>query len=152
MLLTTGCTRDDICDQTTQTTPLLVIQFNDINNPNEPKVVPSLAAYALVGGAETLVAPEGSVSEVAIPFRSSHNSTQYKLVFGNGTGTQNADTITFQYTTVDQYLNRACAFKTTYDSVTATITDEENTNWLLQATVNFPLIEDETNAHLTVLH
>ena len=46
LLLTTlslwGCTRDDICPEDTQTTPLLVIKFMDISNPSQVKAVDNL--------------------------------------------------------------------------------------------------------------
>ena len=41
-LFLSGCTRDDICPEDTQTTPLLVIKFMDISNPTQVKAVDNL--------------------------------------------------------------------------------------------------------------
>ena len=41
------CESDDICPETTPTTPRIIITFYDINNPDEKKTVESLAVYAI---------------------------------------------------------------------------------------------------------
>jgi hypothetical protein len=45
--LLVACEKDDICAETTPTTPQLVITFKDANNINESKAVESLAVYAI---------------------------------------------------------------------------------------------------------
>ena len=44
------CESDDICPESTQTTPRIVITFYDINNPNEKKNVESLGIYTVNNG------------------------------------------------------------------------------------------------------
>ena len=42
-----SCEKDDICPETTQTTPRLVIEFYDLTNPDEILAVPGLYALGL---------------------------------------------------------------------------------------------------------
>ena len=42
-----SCEKDDICSETTQTTPRLVIEFYDLQAPDELLAVPGLFALGL---------------------------------------------------------------------------------------------------------
>ena len=42
-----SCEKDDICPESTQTTPQLVVTFYDLLDPQQSKTVESLAVYAI---------------------------------------------------------------------------------------------------------
>ena len=44
-LTTYNCESDDICPESTLTTPRMIITFYDVNNPEERKNVESLGVY-----------------------------------------------------------------------------------------------------------
>ena len=46
LICTSSCQRDDICPESTQTTPKLVIEFFDIDFPEQSKSVPRLNVIA----------------------------------------------------------------------------------------------------------
>ena len=46
IIFLTGCEKDDICPESTQTTPQLIITFYDATAVEQSKTVESLAVYA----------------------------------------------------------------------------------------------------------
>lgn len=54
-----NCERDDICAETTSTTPRLIVEFYDIDNPTELKNVPRLTVY----GEGLITDDEGNIIE-----------------------------------------------------------------------------------------
>ena len=47
LIVILSCEKDDICPETTQTTPRLVIEFYDLTNPDVLLQVPGLYALGL---------------------------------------------------------------------------------------------------------
>ncbi|KAA3620600.1 MAG: hypothetical protein DWP94_12400, partial [Flavobacterium sp.] len=69
-----GCTRDDICEEGTATTPLLIITFNDIANPSERKSVTNLSVEtANLESTEVIAA--ATTDSIAGPLRNTGNIT-----------------------------------------------------------------------------
>lgn len=148
-----GCTRDDICPEDTPTTPLLIIQFNDITNRLQSKAVPSLKV--VVNDVDTVEAFSGeSDTLVGIPLNTLASRSEFQFITNsNDSINTNTDIIAFTYSTQDIYVNRACAFKTTYSELQVDLEAEVgNNNWILDFTVLKTTIEDETEAHLTIFH
>ena len=146
-----GCTRDDICEEGTATTPLLIITFNDIANPSERKSVTSLSVEtADLEGTEVIAA--ATTDSIALPLRNTGNLTRYRFNSGVGTTTPNTDIISFNYTTEDIYINRACAFKTIYHDLSVFVVNEGTANWIIQVEIETTDVIDETETHITVLH
>lgn len=152
LILTTflGCSKDDICAEDTPTTPLLIITFNDIANPTARKTVPGLVIRTTDVN-QTVVVSTASDS-IAIPLRTGANSTRYEFISNSGETNEISDAYTFQYTRDDVYVNRACAFKTTYKNLSATESDSGVTDWIFNLTINNETVENETSAHITFFH
>ena len=153
LLVFAGCTRDDICPEETATTPLLQIQFKDISDRTESKTVTALRV--LINDADTLEVYLGeSDTLVGIPLNTLASISSFQLISDSGDDTTaNTDIITFQYSTEDIYVNRACAFKTIYNDLEADVeTETGSNNWILDYTLLKTTIEDETDAHLTIFH
>lgn len=146
-----GCTRDDICEEGAQTTPLLIITFNDIVDPTQRKAVPSLTVETLEFNSVQVISEE-TTDSIAIPLRNSAIETSYRFKKAVGTASPNNDVLTFRYSTEDIYVNRACAFKTVYHELNALIQDEGSANWILQLDIETPDVVDETETHITIFH
>ncbi|MBT8263165.1 MAG: hypothetical protein KJO05_10110 [Bacteroidia bacterium] len=146
-----GCTRDDICEEGIATTPLLIITFNDIVEPNQRKAVPSLTVETVETNS-TQVISATTTDSIAIPLRNTGLQTIYRFKNGVGTAAPNTDVITFNYTTEDIYINRACAFKTVYHDLNARVQDEGSANWILQFEIETTDVIDETETHITIFH
>jgi len=82
IICTSSCQRDDICPETTQTTPKLVIEFFDINNPEQLKSVPRLNVKA-EGEENFFFETSENVSTITIPLRTTENFTNYTFVRNN---------------------------------------------------------------------
>jgi len=151
LLVFAGCTRDDICPEETATTPLLQIQFKDISDRTQSKTVTALRV--LINDADTLEVYLGeSDTLVGIPLNTLASISSFQLISDSSDDTTtNTDIITFQYSTEDIYVNRACAFKTIYNDLEADLETDSN-NWILDYTLLKTTIEDETDAHLTIFH
>lgn len=85
LLLTTlslwGCTRDDICPEDTQTTPLLVIKFMDISNPSQVKAVDNLR-ITLANTSQTEVVIARTDTLYKIPLNPIATSVDYNFTKG----------------------------------------------------------------------
>ena len=147
----TGCTRDDICEEGAATTPLLIITFNDIVNPNQRKAVTNLTIETREINSTEVITSE-TTDSIAIPLRNAALETSYRFKKGVGTAAPNTDVLTFTYTTEDLYVNRACAFKTIYHDLSALVQNEGTANWILQLDIETTDIVDETETHITIFH
>lgn len=146
-----GCTRDDICAEGTPTTPLLIITFKDSANPLISKEVPNLTIETADANS-TQVITAVSTDSIAIPLNVSTDSTKYRFKQDDGGDNPNTDILTFSYTREDVYVNRACGYKTTYDNLSVAKEDEGSANWIFLIEVINQTIENESQAHITILH
>ncbi len=134
-VLSWNCEKDDICDPATPVTPQLVFDFYTAAD-NMAAVVPRLEVSAV--GYDSIF-EFTNVSTIKLPLRLLENQTQFtfKLIVGNETPPlEFSDVITFNYTRKNEYVSRACGYKTTF---------ELNNSAELQPAVllngNFPLIQ-----------
>jgi hypothetical protein len=121
--LITGCEKDDICDPSTPTTPRLVIQFFDSTNRSATKVINNLK---IVGEGmdynNGVLNDNGSQiwndSLVFVPLKITQDVTKFRFI-RNAQDTILSNDITdeleFNYSRRDEYVSRACGFKTLFD-------------------------------------
>lgn len=144
-----GCERDDICID--PITPDLIIRFYDVDNPDEFKAVSNLS-IKLVGFENDSVTT--SSDSIAVPLNVAEDFSQYILTINSSNGaTLNRDTITLDYTRQEVFVGRSCGFKMVFNEVGITNNTVTN-NWIQEiSSTNAPLnIENETAAHITILH
>ena len=146
-----GCTRDDICPEGTPTTPLLIITFKDNSNPLLAKPVTNLSVVTADIGSAQVIAPT-TTDSIAVPLKAGADLTAYRFTKDTGGDFPNTDILTFSYTREDLYVNRACSFKTVYDSLEADLQNEGTANWILDMDPLTTRIENENEAHIVILH
>ena len=146
-----GCTRDDICPEGTPTTPLLIFTFNNILNPLVSKSAENLTIET---DEETPVVLVTNIStdSIGIPLRTGVDTLRYRFILNSGQTDEIIDVYEFVYERSDVYLNRACGFKTTYNGLTAREDDVGIVDWILNLSILKTTVEDETEAHITILH
>ena len=68
--------------------------------------------------------------------------------------TGNEDIITITYNTEQEYVSRACGFKTVFKNVLITLDDTDTDRWidLIQSVDDNQTIEDETTTHFNFFH
>ena len=80
------------------------------------------------------------------------NTTQLNFILESSSDSPNIDVLNFNYSRNDIYVNRACAFRTTYEDFSAQIQAEGLDNWIFSTEVIVSTIENENETHLTILH
>lgn len=160
-LILSGCQKDDICPESTITTPHLVIKFLDIENPLNTKAVTNLQVRE-----ENLMQDyfETPVSDtlIKIPLRTTENFTNYIFTLnapldsdaeiGADDPLPNEDQLHFTYGTLVEYVGRACGYKTEFVGFDANRVNE-NANWIQSIEVIQPNdITNEFDTHLYIYH
>lgn len=157
-----SCERDDICTEDTLTTPQLIVTFYDIDNPEELKSVESLRITDEDGANIYTTGDRTTRDSIAIPLRILSDLTSYQFIVNSEDDDSdmeigNTDLITFQYTTEEIFLSRACGYIANFtlnetDGVSIT-TDTDNwidpVNGIEIVNAN---IQDETSAHVKIYH
>lgn len=165
-ILSISCERDDICPESTPTTPSLIIDFFDVSNQEDSKNIFGL----LVGGIGQESALPGysvvTTANLVLPLKTDENTTQYALIQNysiNDNGTPedpsddfqegNQDIITIKYSREQVYVSRACGYKTIFKNVTLTI-EPDSDNWIKakQSINDNQSVEDETETHFNLFH
>ncbi|TYA56331.1 DUF6452 family protein [Formosa maritima] len=162
-LTVTNCEKDDICSESTETTPRMHIAFYDINFPSTdtPKNVVKLRING-IGDPDPGVLPgyDGSknLSEAYLPLKTTEGSTQFILhknyrLDDNDNVLGNPDTITVSYVRKDIYVSRACGYKTIFENVIITV-DDDGDKWiqLVRAQNDNQTIENESDIHYKIYH
>ena len=148
-----GCTKDDICSEDTPTTPLLYIEFRNINDREATKQVSNLEVR-LDDGSETVVEAAFSGTELFLPLDTESTNSFFQFILDStNEDTANSDQVGFNYMTENLYVNRACAFKAVYTELVALVEEEPlNGNWIEDFELLTTRVEDETSVHLYIYH
>jgi hypothetical protein len=152
--LVLGCTRDDICSEDTATTPLLFIEFRDTTNRELTKAVEDLLIYVNNTDSTLVTSSAINATEVLIPLNTEVNLSSFLFEFNSSSEEDNNfDTISFNYSREEIYINRACGFKVIYNDFFVDLEEEAlNGNWILDTEILKTTIDNENEVHLTIFH
>ena len=152
ILIIQGCTRDDLCAETTPTTPLLIITFKDINDPTVAKSAANLT-IATPDDPAIVVLQSTTTDSIAVPLRTTVNTTEYNFILNDvDGGTPNTDVVAFHYVREYIYVNRACAFKAIFTNFDPDVENEGADNWIISTETLNTTIENVEATHLTIFH
>ena len=111
-----GCTRDDICPEDTATTPLLVIEFRDNADRENTKAVKDLLIYVNNTDSTQVTATAVNDTIVSIPLNTEADISSFLFEVNSASSTgNNFDTVSFNYSRQEIYINRACGFKMNFN-------------------------------------
>lgn len=147
-----NCEKDDICAEGTPTTPRLIIEFYNASNPTVLKNVTNLGVIE-----STFTEGFGftGVSKIQVPLRTTDDFTSLNFI-QNGSDTNttndNIDAITINYVRVDEYISRACGFKTLFflNDTNAIVLTPDSNNWIQNIIITQPNIENENEVHVKI--
>jgi hypothetical protein len=165
LFTSSSCEKDDICDANTPTTPRLVIAFFDIDNASVPQNVNNLKVIG-EGKTEGIVFNSSATDDskyltsgntISIPLKTDANTTTYSFIL-NSTSVNptliDTDQITFNYTTKDVFVSRACGFKTlftfTSNPIVHTAVPSTKLKWMQAVSVEKSNIDNENETHIKV--
>lgn len=156
-----GCEKDDICPDTTPTTPRLVIEFYDFANQSAVKNVTNLTAIAS-GQTDFVTFNETASDEtryyfsgntLKLPLNVAETITTYKLKINSQSSNPlvfNEDTITINYTTNQIYVSRACGYKTTFNLSAITEEGTVEEQWIRNLIITDSNVENENDIHVKI--
>ena len=158
--LFSGCEKDDICDPNTPTTPRLIIDFYNIEDPTKTKNVTDLAIVA-EGMTTGILFP--SENKIQVPLQLTEDSTKFTFVLNSKNSNPAlifTDVLEFNYSRKTVYVSRACGYKTVFDLnndsalpnpyVLNNDPEARAGNWIKFLTVEKYNIENENETHLKI--
>ncbi len=160
VVLSISCERDDICPESTPTTPSLIIDVFDFESQENKKSIFGL----LVGGVDRQdILPGYNIvptNKLVLPLDTKTNKTQYNLIKeaeldedGN-LKSGNIDVITINYSVTPIFVSKACGYKYIFENVTIQFDNTDTDPWILSQTSLNPnqSVEDETTTHFNIFH
>ncbi len=147
-----NCEKDDICAEGTPVTPRIIIEFYDAN---QPTVLKNITQLGVIDPDFTTGIAFTEVSKIQVPLKTTVDSSTLRFI-QNGSDTNttndNIDVLTFSYQRVDEYVSRACGFKTLFylnESNPVVLTPDGN-NWIQNIQIIQPNIENENEVHVKI--
>ncbi len=151
-ILLWNCEKDDICEDGTPTTPRMIIEFYDNNNPTTKKTVTNLAVVAQ-NVTDTLLF--NGVSKIEIPLKTNAENVIFNFVNDSKNATvslRNTDEVIANYTRNDVFISRACGYKTVFtlnDSNGLDFTPDSD-NWIKEIAIQNQNILNENEVHVKI--
>ena len=152
------CEPDDICSQSTQTTPRLIIDFYDIENLSDKKSVAGLFAIGINEQGDEINIIGESVEtrdRIELPLDGNNSESNFKLYKNyniiDGIIQGNPDIISINYNTESVYVSRACGYKNNY-SINDLNIDNDIDLWIVFSEVIINQVENENVAHVQIFH
>lgn len=161
-LIIISCEKDDICPDSTQTTPQLVVAFYDALDPQQSKTVESLAVYAIKDSELILIENINGINtdSIAIPLRNDigvsnfrfikNYSVENDIIFGD------LNHVYIDYEMTDIFISRACGFITNYSILSLVpydiLQDPPVIGWIDGYEIVNPIVTNENQAHVKILH
>lgn len=139
-LIITSCETDEICDQTIQPTPNLVITFYDIDNPETRKEVIDFSAKILDSQDVITVITTDSIQ---LPLDVFNLTTSFQFLEG-----ETLDDIKFTYTSKQIFMSQSCGYRTQFNNLEGTST----ANWIQKISVEETTINDQKTEHVKIYH
>ena len=158
-----SCESDDICPESTNSTPRLIITFYDVQNTELKKDVENLAVYAVKDGQLNLMNEINGIStdSINIPLRNDQAVSNFKfykdfsLVDDVPSGIINH--LYIDYEIFQKFISKACGFINNYSLLNFLTNDpSENSsstnNWIDGYVIENNLIENENQSHVKIFH
>ena len=150
-----ACEKDDICVD--GDTPLLVVRFYDFENQTEFKAVPALRVVG-VGSSFTVdtFTDRTSLDSIGLPLKVDDTATVFDLILNSADDdddleTGNTDTLTFTYTTQEEFKSRACGFVMNFENLAQTLATDTD-NWIKQIEIDTSVVANSASAHVKIFH
>jgi len=163
ILLVLSCESDDICPESTNSTPRLIITFYDMQNTEVKKDVEDLAVYVIKDGQLNLINEiNGTTTDsINIPLRNDQNASNFKFYKDfsllDNVPSGIIDHLYVDYEIYQTFISKACGFINNYNLLNFLINDpSENpslpANWIGGYVIENNLIENENQSHVKIFH
>ena len=146
-ILIVGCEPDDICIEGNNGTSELIIIFHDIDNIDNRKEIQNLSVVGSVNQNDFESLSFTASDSITLPLRKFSSSTNYRFIL-NDDNNLIVDELTFFYTPKDIFFNRACGFKTIFEELNVSYSN----NWIKNIVILNNTLSDNNNANIKILH
>ncbi|MFT6796941.1 MAG: hypothetical protein ACJART_002088 [Maribacter sp.] len=155
LLTIASCEKDDICVE--GNTPLMVIEFFDINNRNNLK---NVTALRVVGEGQTVtvntVADRTALNTITIPLKTTADTTGFLLIANSASNDDdfeigNIDTVSFNYARLEDFKSRACGFIVNYEELNG-VFQTDTDNWIQEIEIIRSEISNSDSTHVKIFH
>lgn len=155
-VLLTNCERDDVCSESTPTTPRIVMEFYDYNDTSLPKNVVRMTLRSTE--TDSVITFNGT-NKVLVPLKTLDTTTTYAFTYNDDDNDQTltyTDSIRFNYATRDVYVSRACGYKTVFDlsqetGIPAVVLNNGTPGeWIKNIVIDNHTIEFEDETHIRI--
>nr|AOE09249.1 hypothetical protein [uncultured bacterium]CBL87376.1 conserved hypothetical protein [uncultured Flavobacteriia bacterium] len=147
LILIIGCEPDDICIEGSTGTSELIIIFHDINNPDDRKEIQNLNVVGSINQNDFESLFFTASDSITLPLRKFSSSTNYRFILNNDNN-MIIDELTIFYTPKDIFINRACGFKTIFEELNVS----NSNNWIKNIVILNNTLSSNNNANIRILH
>ena len=142
-----SCEPDDICLESNEDTPNLILKFVD-SFSSENKSVSNLRIKGINNIEDFFV---GNVDSISIPLNNYENTSSFSFTKEFESNQSNEDLIYFNYTRNNVYISRSCGYKMEYD-IENIIIENDNSNWIEDAIIETRTVNNEISHHVKIYH
>jgi len=142
-----SCEPDDICLESNEDTPNLILKFVD-SFSGENKSVSNLRIKGINNIEDFFV---GTVDSISIPLNNYENTSSFSFTKEFESNESNEDLIYFNYTRNNVYISRSCGYKMEYD-IENIIVENDNSNWIEDAIIETRTVNNEISHHVKIYH
>ena len=158
-----NCESDDICPESTLTTPRLIVTFYDKDNAEERKNIESLGVYIVKNNELVLINEINGINtdSIAIPLRDDESISNFKFCkeFSDDITVSPAglpNHVYFDYEINETFISRACGFINNYNLSVALpynpLDAPGNQNWISDVIILNNSVTNENQSHVKILH
>ena len=142
-----SCEPDDICLESYDDTPKLIVRFYD-EITNELKPLRNLEIIS-TETQDTLFFNE--VDSIPIPLNHKENFTSLSIKINSHSADANIDNILIDYTKKPIYISVGCGFIFNFN-INSFIIEKDQNNWIKNYNIYKSIIENEETRHIEVFH
>lgn len=142
-----SCEPDDICLESNEDTPNLILKFVD-SFSGENKSVSNLRIKGINNIEDFFV---GTVDSISIPLNNYENTSSFSFTKEFESNQSNEDLIYFNYIRNNVYISRSCGYKMEYD-IENIIIENDNSNWIEDAIIETRTVNNEISHHVKIYH
>ena len=142
-----SCEPDDICLESNEDTPNLILKFVD-SFSGENKSVSNLRIKGINNIEDFFV---GTVDSISIPLNNYENTSSFSFTKEFESNQSNEDLIYFNYARNNVYISRSCGYKMEYD-IENIIIENDNSNWIEDAIIETRTVNNEMSHHVKIYH
>ena len=142
-----SCEPDDICLESNEDTPNLILKFVD-SFSSENKSVSNLRIKGINNIEDFFV---GNVDSISIPLNNYENTSSFSFTKEFESNQSNEDLIYFNYARNNVYISRSCGYKMEYD-IENIIIENDNSNWIEDAIIETRTVNNEMSHHVKIYH